>query len=89
MVDGTPHHYGVTTPREVLLEKLVVSLHLNVPERRILGSDSVSMLRTNKVFPPTAKTWQPGEPVLKGFFLVVRPRDVYKRQCQNFSRREV
>jgi hypothetical protein len=43
MVDGTPHHYGVTTPREVLLEKLVVSLHLNVPERRMLGSDSVSI----------------------------------------------
>ena len=50
--------------REALLEKLVVSLHLNVPERRILGSDCVSvddvaavvkrLLERNGLFPPNA-----------------------------------
>jgi hypothetical protein len=74
-----PHHVGVTIPREALLEKLVVSLHLNVPERRMLGSGAVSseevaavvkrLLETNGVFPPNAKRWQPGEIVLEGFFL--------------------
>jgi hypothetical protein len=69
--------------REALLEKLVVSLHLNVPERRILGSDCVSvdevaavvkrLLEQNGLFPPNAKPWQPGEIVFEGFFLVKRP----------------
>jgi hypothetical protein len=78
-----PHHIGVTTPRETLLEKLVVSLHLNVPERRMLGSDSVSveevaalvkrLLEANGVFPLNAKPWQPGEIVFEGFFLLKGP----------------
>jgi len=78
-----PHHYGVTAPREALVEKLVVSLHLNVLERRMLGSDPVlveevaavvkRLLETNGVFPPNAKPWQPGEIVFEGFFLVKRP----------------
>jgi hypothetical protein len=69
--------------REALLEKLVISLHLNVPERRILGSDCVSvdevaavvkrLLERNGLFPPNAKPWQPGEIVFEGFFLVKRP----------------
>jgi len=37
------HHDEMISTREALLEKLVVSLHLNVPERRILGSDCVSV----------------------------------------------
>jgi hypothetical protein len=78
-----PHHVGVTTPREALLEKLLVSLHLNVPERRMLGSDPVlveevaaivkRLLEANGVFPPNAKLWRPGEIVFEGFFLVKRP----------------
>ena len=70
----------MTATRESLLEKLVVSLHLNVPERRTLGSDCVSfeevaavvkrLLELNGVFPPNARPWQPGESVFEGFFLV-------------------
>ena len=77
-----PHHVGVAIPREALLEKLVVSLHLNMPERRMLGSRAVSfeevaavvkrLLETNGVFPPNAKPWQSGEIVFEGFFLAKR-----------------
>jgi hypothetical protein len=80
---GMPHHDGVTTPREALIEKLVVSLHLNVPERIMLASHPVSveevaaavkrLLEKDDVFPPNAKPWQPGEIVFEGFFLVKRP----------------
>jgi hypothetical protein len=73
----------VTTTRETLIEKLVVSLHLNVVERRLLGSDCVSveevaavvkrLLEQNGVFPPIARLWKPGELVFEGFFLVRRP----------------
>ena len=73
----------MTTDRETLIEKLVVSLHLNVVERRLLGSDCVSvgevatvvkrLLEQNGVFPPIARLWKPGEVVFEGFFLVRRP----------------
>ena len=66
--------------RKDLLEKLVLSLHLNVPERQSLGVKSVSakevavivkhQLETSGVFPPNAKPWQSGKPVFEGFFLV-------------------
>ena len=59
-----------------------VSLHLNVPERQMLGSDCVSfeevaavvkrLLELNGVFPPNARPWQPGESVFEGFFLIKR-----------------
>jgi len=55
----------VTIPREALIEKLVVTLHLNVPERQMLGSEDVSvtevaavvkrLLEQDNVFPPNAK----------------------------------
>jgi hypothetical protein len=77
------YHDEVTTTREALIQKLVVSLHLNVPERQMLGSDSVSvdevaavvkrLLKQNGVFPPTARHWRPGETVFEGFFLANRP----------------
>jgi hypothetical protein len=77
------YHGEVTATRETLIEKLVVSLHLNVVERRLLGSDCVSveevsavvkrLLEQNGVFPPTARLWKPGELVFEGFFLVRRP----------------
>ena len=31
------------TNRQALIEKLIVFLHLNVPERELLGSDSLSV----------------------------------------------
>lgn len=69
--------------REDLLTKLVTTLHLNVPERKLLGVNSVPaeevaaivkrVLEANGVFPPNAKPWQPGEPVFEGFFLLKQP----------------
>jgi hypothetical protein len=69
--------------REALLEKLVVSQHLNVPERQTLCSDTVSvaevaavvkrLFQRNGVFPPAARSWKSGEIVFEGFFLVKRP----------------
>jgi hypothetical protein len=66
--------------REDLLEKLVTTLHLSVPERKALGLTSVPtnavaaiikrLLESNGVFPITAKTWQPGDSVFEGFFLL-------------------
>ena len=73
----------MTATREALIEKLAVSLHLDVPERQLLGSDCVSveevaavvkrLLEQNGVFPPIARLWKPGELVFEGFFLVKRP----------------
>jgi hypothetical protein len=73
----------MTSAREALIEKLVVSLHLSVPERGILGGTSVSFeevacvvsrfLQRDGVFPPAAKQWQPGQTVFEGFFLLKRP----------------
>ena len=70
----------MTASREALIGKLVVSLHLDVPERRLLGSDFIwvdevasavkRLLKQNGVFPPIAKVWKPGELVFEGFFLV-------------------
>jgi len=74
---------AVTTTREALIEKLVVALHLSVPERQLLGSDCLSIeevaavvkrvLDRLGVFPPHARPWKPGEAVFEGFFLVKRP----------------
>jgi hypothetical protein len=71
------------TPREALIEKLVVSRHLNVPERQTLGSDEVSvaevatvvkrLLERDGVFPLNAKPRQPREAVFEGFFLIKHP----------------
>ena len=56
----------MTSEREGLLEKLLVSLHLSVPERQMLGSASISvdevaavvkrLLDRNGVFPAQART---------------------------------
>jgi len=77
------YHDAVTTIRETLIEKLVVSLHLSVPDRQLLGSDCLSveevaaavkcLFQRNGVFPPHARIWKPGESVFEGFFLVKRP----------------
>jgi hypothetical protein len=72
----------MTATREAMIERLVTSLHLNVPERQMLGSDSVAaeevagvvkrLLERNGVFPLNAKTWQPGETV----FNPIRPTEL-------------
>lgn len=72
----------MTTDREALIEKLIVSLHLNVPERQLLGSDRLlveevaavvkRVFERNGVF-PHARLWKAGEPVFEGFFLLKRP----------------
>jgi len=73
----------VTTPREALVEQLVLTLHLTVPERQMLGSEGVSLaeieavvkrlLERDGVFPPDARLWQPGQAVFEGFLLIKRP----------------
>jgi len=71
------------TNRQALIEKLIVFLHLNVPERELLGSDSLSVeeiaaavkrvFERNGVFPPQARPRKPGETVFEGTFLLKRP----------------
>jgi len=87
------YHGGVTTNRQALIEKLIVSLQLNVPEREPLGSYGLSaeeiaaavkrVFLRNSVFPPHARSWKPGETVFEGFFLLKRPqgkdRDAWQR----------
>src|SRR5215475_5412507 len=73
----------MTSAREALLEKLVDSLHLDLAERRMLGSNSVSieevsavvkrLLGHHGIFPPQAGAWHPGATVFEGFFLVNHP----------------
>jgi hypothetical protein len=73
----------MTTTRDALIEKLVVQLHLSVPDRQLLGSDSVSVeevaavvhrvFQQHGVFPPHAGVRKPGELVFEGHFLVRRP----------------
>ena len=70
----------MTSGREALLEKLLVSLHLSVPERQTLGTTPIDaeeiavvvkrLLERNGVFPSHATSWKPGETVFEGFFLV-------------------
>ena len=73
----------MTTDREALIEKLVVSLHLSVSERHLLGSDSVSIEELSRavkrvfgkhdLFPPHARLWQSGQSVFDGFVLIRQP----------------
>ena len=72
----------MTPNREALIEKLVLFLHLNVPERQLLGTDSLSVeeiaavvkrvFEQSGIFPPHARLWKAGEPVFEGFILVKR-----------------
>src|SRR5689334_967429 len=69
--------------RQALVEKLVVSLHVNVHERQLFGSEGLSVeevaaavkrvFERNGAFPPHARPWKPGEAVFEGFFLLKRP----------------
>jgi hypothetical protein len=67
--------------RQLLVEKLVSELHLNVAERNELGREPIllsevasailRMLTNSGRFPPNAAEWQPGGAVFEGHFLRV------------------
>ncbi len=69
--------------RNSLIEKLVLTLHLNVAERSMLGAEPVRECEVPTVikrvlkdcgrFPPDATPWQQGQNVFEGHFLEVRP----------------
>jgi len=66
-----------------LIEKLVLTLHLSVPERQMLGSGPVRFAEVAAVitqsldetgrFPPNVKTWEVGQIVFEGHFLEIQP----------------
>jgi hypothetical protein len=65
--------------REQLIEKLVTTMHLNVPERAALSTDTVRysevaavvehVLEDTGYFPPNARPWQEGNVVHEGAIL--------------------
>jgi len=69
--------------RQSLIEKLVLTLHLSVPERQMLGSGPVRFAEVAAVitqsldetgrFPPNVKTWEVGQIVFEGHFLEIQP----------------
>jgi hypothetical protein len=73
-----PHDCEMTN-REHLVEKLVMTLHLNVAERQALGSDTIPrsdvvsvisrVLQESGWFPPAAAPRQQARPVFEGHFL--------------------
>jgi hypothetical protein len=108
LADG---RFEVGTTKNALLEKLVVWQHLNVFERKMLASDSISvaevaalikrLLERCGTFPPTARTWTPGEAVFEGYFLVkhsdgkielmsqrgnpIKPNELADQECWTFA----
>jgi hypothetical protein len=77
--------------REILVEKLVTTMHLNVPERAIL-SNSVRYSEVTKVvarvlaetsyFPPNARPWQEGAVVHEGAILQKLPGGGFRLTLQ-------
>jgi hypothetical protein len=71
------------TDRNTLIERLVLTLHLNVAERAALGSDSIlksevvtaisRVLKDSGRFPPNATPWQQDHAVFEGHFLELLP----------------
>jgi hypothetical protein len=69
--------------REQLIEKLVTTMHLSVPERAALSTDSVRysevatavarVLEDARYFPPNARPWQEGNIVHEGAILQKLP----------------
>ena len=65
--------------REQLIEKLVTTMHLSVPERTALSTDSIRysevaaavarVLEVTGYFPPNARPWQEGNVVHEGAIL--------------------
>jgi hypothetical protein len=68
--------------RSSLIDKLALTLHLNMPERTTLGlpvrrseieSAVLRLLRESGHFPPNARPWREGENVFEGHFLELLP----------------
>jgi hypothetical protein len=59
-----------------LIQKLLTTLHLNVFERKIFDEQALGIeeiinviefeLKSNKIFPPNATIWKPGQAVYEG-----------------------
>lgn len=91
-MNDEPENGSAKMHREELLEKLVSTSHLNVPDRKALGLASVPtseiavilkrLLEHNGVFPMTARVWKPGELVFEGFFLLKKPEGGVRLCCQ-------
>jgi len=78
--------------RSSLIEKLVLTLHLNVAERKAFGPDPVlksevssvvlRVLKDSGRFPPEAAPWQQGRNVFEGYFLEPLPDGTVRLWCQ-------
>ena len=78
--------------RNSLVEKLVSTLHLNVAERKMLGSMPVQkseilsavkrFLDNSGHFPPDARPWHQGQNVFEGYFLELLPNRTVRLWCQ-------
>ena len=74
--------------REQLIEKLVTTMHLNVPERAALSTGSVRysevaavvarVLEDTGYFPPNARPWQEGKVVHEGAMLQKLPNGRFR-----------
>ena len=80
------------TEREELIEKLVTTMHLNVPERAALSTHSVRysevaavvsrILKETGYFPPNARPWQEGNVVHEGAILEKLSRGGFRLTLQ-------
>jgi hypothetical protein len=78
--------------REQVIEKLVTTTHLNVPERAALSTDSVRysevatvigrVLEDTGYFPPNARPWQQGNVVHEGAILQKLPGGGFRLTLQ-------
>src|ERR1700688_267920 len=78
--------------RDQLIEKLVTTIHLSVPERLALSSNNVRytevaavvarVLENSEYFPPGARPWQEGNVVHEGAILQKLPRGRFRLTLQ-------
>jgi hypothetical protein len=78
--------------REQLIEKLVTTMHLSVPEHLALSSNNVRytevaavvarVLENSEYFPPAARPWQEGNVVHEGAILQKLPRGRFRLTLQ-------
>jgi hypothetical protein len=86
---------GGSMERCQLIEKLVSTLHLNVDERRSLGSEPVRKaevasviarsLAENGRFPRHAKQWAPGKLAFEGFFIEMSENGIARLWLQRHA----
>jgi hypothetical protein len=77
--------------RKTLLDRLVLTRHLNVPERQALGAGHVSavelqetiaaLLSEHRYFPPDVRPWEPGNACYEGFILELLPDGHARLHC--------